>query len=32
MLKILQVKLQQYGNQEHPDIQAGFREGRGIRD
>ena len=32
MLKILQLRLQQYGNQEHPDIQAEFREGRGIRD
>ena len=32
MLKILQVKLQQYVNQELPDIQTGFRKGRGIRD
>ena len=32
MLKILQAKLQQYVNQEFPDIQAGFRKGRGIRD
>ena len=32
MLKILQAKLQQYVNQEHPDVQAGFRKGRGIRD
>ena len=32
MLKILQVKLQQYVNQELPDVQAGFRKGRGIRD
>ena len=32
MLKILQVRLQQYVNQEHSDIQAGFRKGRGTRD
>ena len=32
MLKILQAKLQQYVNHELPDIQAGFRKGRGIRD
>ena len=32
MLKILQVRLQQYVNCEHPDVQAGFRKGRGIRD
>ena len=32
MLKILQARLQQYVNQELPDIQAGFRKGRGIRD
>ena len=32
MLKILQVRLQQYVNCELPDIQAGFRKGRGIRD
>ena len=32
MLKILQVKLQQYVNQELPDVQAGFRKGRGTRD
>ena len=32
MLKILQVKLQQYVNQELPDVQAGFRTGRGTRD
>ena len=32
MLKILQVKLQQYVNRELPDIQAGFRKGRGTRD
>ena len=32
MFKILQVKLQQYMNQELPDIQAGFRQGRGTRD
>ena len=29
MLKILQDRLQQYGNHELPDIQAGFRKGRG---
>ena len=32
MLKILQAKLQQYVNAELPDIQAGFRKGRGTRD
>ena len=32
MLKILQAKLQQYMNQELPDVQAGFRKGRGTRD
>ena len=32
MLKILQAKLQQYVNCELPDVQAGFRKGRGIRD
>ena len=32
MLKILQDRLQQYMNQELPDIQAGFRKGRGTRD
>ena len=32
MLKILQVRLQQYENCELPDIQAGFRECRGTRD
>ena len=32
MLKILQVKLQKYMNWELPDIQAGFRKGRGTRD
>ena len=32
MLKILQARLQQYVNQELPDVQAGFRKGRGIRD
>ena len=32
MLKILQVRLQQYMNQELPDVQAGFGEGRGTRD
>ena len=31
MLKILQVKLQQYMNCELPDVQAGFRKGRGPR-
>ena len=32
MLKILQARLQQYKNQGLPDVQAGFRKGRGIRD
>ena len=32
MLKILQASLQQYVNQELPDVQAGFRKGRGTRD
>ena len=32
MLKILQAKLQQYMNHELPDVQAGFRKGRGTRD
>ena len=32
MLKILQVRLQQYMNQELPDVQAGFRKARGTRD
>ena len=32
MLKILQTKLQQYVNHEFPDVQAGFRKGRGTRD
>ena len=32
MLKILQAKLQQYVNRELPDVQAGFRKGRGTRD
>ena len=32
MLKILQVRLQQYVNHELPDVQVGFRKGRGIRD
>ena len=32
MLKILQVRLQQYMNPELPDVQAGFRKGRGARD
>ena len=31
MLKILQARLQQYVNRELPDVQAGFRKGRGIR-
>ena len=31
MLKILQAKLQQYMNRELPDVQAGFRKGRGTR-
>ena len=32
MLKILQTSLEQYMNGELPDVQAGFRKGRGIRD
>ena len=32
MLKILQASLQQYMNHEPPDVQAGFRKGRGTRD
>ena len=32
MLKIVQVRLQQYVNRELPDVQAGFRKGRGTRD
>ena len=32
MVKILQARLQQYMNQELPDVQAGFRKGRGTRD
>ena len=32
MLKILQDRLQQYVNRELPDVQAGFRKGRGTRD
>ena len=32
MLKILQTKLQQYVKRELPDVQAGFRKGRGTRD
>ena len=32
MLKILQARLQQYMNYELPDVQAGFRKGRGTRD
>ena len=31
MLKILQARLQQYVNQELPDVQVGFRKGRGTR-
>ena len=32
MLKILQARLQQYVNRELPDVEAGFRKGRGTRD
>ena len=32
MLKIIQARLQQYVNWELPDVQAGFRKGRGTRD
>ena len=32
ILKILQARLQQYVNHELPDVQAGFRKGRGTRD
>ena len=32
MLKILQARLQQYVNHQLPDVQAGFRKGRGTRD
>ena len=32
MLKILQARLQQYMNCDLPDVQAGFRKGRGTRD
>ena len=32
MLKILHARLQHYANQELPDVQAGFRKGKGIRD
>ena len=32
MLKLLQARLQQYMNREFPDVQAGFRKGRGTRD
>ena len=32
MLKILQARLQQYMNHEIPDVQAGFRKGKGTRD
>ena len=32
MLKIFQARLQEYVNRELPDVQAGFRKGRGTRD
>ena len=32
MIKILQARLQQYMKYGHPDVQAGFRKGRGTRD
>ena len=32
MLKILHARLQHYANQELPDVQGGFRKGRGTRD
>ena len=32
MLKVLQARLQQFVNRELPDVQAGFRKGRGTRD
>ena len=32
MLKIIQARIQQYVNRETPDVQAGFRKGRGTRD
>ena len=32
MLKIIQARLQQYANHDLPDVQAGFRKGRGTRD
>ena len=32
MIKILQARLQQYVNRELPDVQAGFKKGRGTRD
>ena len=32
MLKILQARLQQYMNRDLPDVQAGFRKGKGTRD
>ena len=32
MVKILQARLQQYVNHEFPDVQAGFRKGRGTKD
>ena len=32
MINILQFRLQQYMNRERPDVQAGFRKGRGTRD
>ena len=32
MVKVLQARLQQYTNRKLPDVQAGFRRGRGVRD
>ena len=32
MFKIIQARLQQYNNYELPDVEAGFRKGRGTRD
>ena len=32
MFKVLQARLQQYMNQEFPDVQDGFRKGRGAKD
>ena len=32
MIEIRQARLQQYANHEHPDVEAGFRKGRGTRD